>query len=190
MNLNMENEINKNFNSGEADTHHVHHAGFTHWSSFYTFQSRESTLPSCVATLSWCRVSGNCLIHLMRSRRNSGNWTGRSRPTYPKQRWTHWCWTWWWKACCHSALWNCQHSGSWSSGCSQTVQSCAAWLWSVDNKSVSKPWRQTSWVRYAPTAIVATTTDCWSPRGWSYIGGMAHWIDTDTLERRYVDLLV
>jgi len=41
-----------------------------------------------------------------------------------------------------------------------------------------------------PLQFVATTTDCWSARGRSYIGVTAHWIDTDTLERRYVKMLL
>ena len=39
-----------------------------------------------------------------------------------------------------------------------------------------------------PLQFVATTTDCWSARGRSYIGVTAHWIDVDSLERRSVAL--
>ena len=39
-----------------------------------------------------------------------------------------------------------------------------------------------------PLQFVATTTDCWSARGRSYIGVTAHLIDVDSLERRYVVL--
>ena len=39
-----------------------------------------------------------------------------------------------------------------------------------------------------PLQFVATTTDCWSARGRSYIGVTAHWIDVNSLERRCVAL--
>ena len=39
-----------------------------------------------------------------------------------------------------------------------------------------------------PLQFVATTTNCWSARGRSYIDVKAHWIDVDSRERRSVAL--